>query len=89
MNDESKLSNVTKKITKVDSISDEEFIKLVKNSNNISEISEKIGYSSPTKSGRKSIKNRIETLNLDTSHFKKYLPILLIAVLNLKCPQNN
>lgn len=71
MNDESKLSNVTKKITKVDSISDEEFIKLVKNSNNISEISEKIGYSSPTKSGRKSIKNRIETLNLDTSHFKK------------------
>lgn len=61
---------ITKKISKVNAISEKEFINLVKTSSNVSEISKKLGYSTSS-GGRKEINKRINDLKLDTSHFTK------------------
>lgn len=54
------------------SFSDEEFSKIVKESKTIVEISNKMGYKMKGGGITKFIKARIETLNLDTSHFNRY-----------------
>lgn len=53
-------------------LTDNEFIDLVANSETISEIASHIGYKSKGGGVTKLIKDRIDELNIDISHFNKY-----------------
>ena len=55
-------------------ISDIEFTKIIKESQFYSEVARKCGYTCLT--NHRVIKKRINQLNLDTSHFLKYKPIV-------------
>ena len=55
-------------ISKLDTISDSEFEKIVKSSISLKEVSDKIGYKSPK---IRKVKEKIDQLNLDISHFKR------------------
>jgi len=55
----------------MDKISDEAFSKIVLSSNSFSEIVRKCGFSCVSGASEKIIKDRIEKLSLDISHFKK------------------
>ena len=54
---------------KIDLFTDEEFIKIVKESSNMLEISKKLGYTSHSGDNGTRIRKRIDALNLSTEHF--------------------
>ena len=56
--------------TIIDNFSDEEFIKIVEETDTYKEMCEKLGYNSSSNDNVKKIKNRINKLKLDTSKFK-------------------
>ena len=57
-------------MTKVDLLSDEEFIAIIENSNSLSEISQKIGYSKNS-TATKPIKDRCKKLNISLEELGK------------------
>lgn len=63
-------------MTILDNYSDEEFINIVKNSNSYNEILHKLGYSYYSGTSYGKIKERIQSLNIDISHFKSKIGIL-------------
>ena len=56
--------------TIIDNFNDEEFIKIVEETDTYKEMCEKLGYNSSSNDNVKKIKNRINKLKLDTSKFK-------------------
>ena len=60
--------------TIIDNFSDEEFIKIVEETDTYKEMCEKLGYNSSSNDNVKKIKTRINKLKLDTSKFKKHYP---------------
>ena len=54
---------------KIDTFSDEEFIKIVKESHSMLEIAQKLGYTSHSGSNGNRIRYRIDQLQLSTDHF--------------------
>lgn len=60
----------------IDNYTKEELCDIVKNSFSISEVIDKLGYS--TKNGRNSdtIKKRLQKYNIDTSHFRSVSPVI-------------
>lgn len=58
--------------SKIRLVSDDEFRNIVKNNNCISSIVEYFGYSKASGSMAKIVKERINELNIDTSHFKPF-----------------
>lgn len=56
----------------INKFTDEQFQKIVESSNSISEIASSLGYKSKGGGVVKMIKDRIEKLSLDTSHFNPY-----------------
>ncbi len=67
----------------VDKYSDEEFIKIVEDSDTYKKMCEKLGYNSSCDNNVKKIKNRINKLKLDTSKFKNTSPTKTI-IYNIK-----
>lgn len=55
---------------KIDLFTDEQFINIVKNSNSMVEIAQKLGYTSHSGSNGQRIRYRIDQLNISTDHFK-------------------
>lgn len=59
-------------MSKLYDFSDEDFTKIVKESNSFRELSRKLGYNSHSGDLMNMLKNRISKLNLDISHFLTY-----------------
>lgn len=56
-------------LAKIDMFSDEEFENIVKESNNMIEISQKLGYAAKSGSNYQRIRKRIDELQISTEHF--------------------
>ena len=67
----------------IDKCSDEEFIKIVEETDTYKDIALKLGYNSYNSTNEPKIKNRINKLNLDTSKFKNTTPTKTI-IYNIK-----
>ena len=61
---------IYKKMSLIDKYSDEEFIKIVEETDTYKNIALKLGYNSYNSTNEPKIKNRINKLKLDTSKFK-------------------
>ena len=61
-----------KKISKIEKLKNEDFINIIKNSKNITEILNKIGYKNTSSILHKKLQDRIKRENVSTSHLTKY-----------------
>ena len=59
------------KISKLNQLSNQELLNLVNESDSFSDLKKKIGYVSTSGGVAVNIKNRVLSLNLDTSHFTR------------------
>ena len=74
-----------KKMSIINNFTDTEFIAIVNNSNNYTEIMKQMGYKSVSGNGLKAVKNRIAKLNISTEHFTNQIKGIVRTTDNVFC----
>lgn len=69
----------------INNFTDTEFIAIVNNSNNYTEIMKQMGYKSVSGNGLKAVKNRIAKLNISTEHFTNQTKGIVRTTDNVFC----